>query len=118
MDLDKIEKLGAQVAQQVAALRARRESLQKEMQALSTAGLIEASPYWHKNRYLYLVYPMVNGERRREYVGADTEKTSSALAAIRRAARSKELSARLTALDKQIREATSFLEYFLRVTAQ
>ena len=52
------------------------------MNELKRAGLIYAKPHYRQGRYLYLIYPMKDGERRREYIGADPEKIQEALQAI------------------------------------
>ena len=54
------------------------------MQELKRAGLIYAKPHYRQGKYLYLIYPMKDGERRREYIGADPEKIEVALQAINR----------------------------------
>ena len=41
------------------------------MHELKRAGLIYAKPHYRQGKYLYLIYPMKDGERRREYIGAD-----------------------------------------------
>ena len=54
------------------------------MHELKRAGLIYAKPHYRQGKYLYLIYPMKDGERRREYIGADPEKIKVALQAINR----------------------------------
>lgn len=43
-----------------------------------------AGTYWRDDKYLYIIYPSENGQRKREYIGADPEKVAEALAPIRR----------------------------------
>lgn len=54
------------------------------MNELRRAGLIHAKPHYRQGKYLYLIYPMKDGERRREYIGADPGKIEKALEAVNR----------------------------------
>lgn len=54
------------------------------MHELKRAGLIYAKPHYRQGKYLYLIFPMKDGERRREYIGADPKKIQEALQAINR----------------------------------
>ena len=65
------------------------------MHELKRAGLIYAKPHYRQGKYLYLIYPMKDGERRREYIGADPEKIQEALQAINRVHEYEALSSKL-----------------------
>jgi len=52
---------------------------------IKRAGLIYATEHWREGRYLYLVHPQHDGERKREYVGTDPKKIKAAQDAIARA---------------------------------
>jgi hypothetical protein len=54
------------------------------MKKLQDEGIIRATPHWRQNKYLYLIYPMRKGERRRKYIGADRYKIKEALEAVKR----------------------------------
>lgn len=83
-----------------------RKSIERNMRALKAKGLIYASPHWRDGRYLYLLYPLVNGEpRRREYIGADPERIEAAQQAIERAQQYDTLNQRLSSLDAVINRA-------------
>jgi len=60
-------------------------NIRQEMQGLENAGLKYATPHYRAERYLYLIHPQHDGERIREYVGADPAKITAALDAINRA---------------------------------
>lgn len=83
-----------------------RKSIERNMRALKAKGLIYASPHWRDGRYLYLLYPLVNGKpRRREYIGADPERIEAAQQAIERARQYDTLNQRLSSLDAAISRA-------------
>lgn len=58
--------------------------LQRHLDELERLGVVEAKPHWRDGKYLYLIYPMKDGERKREYIGADQDKIDDALAKIGR----------------------------------
>lgn len=115
-DFTKLDRQLAAIPQRIATLRTLHEALYQEQQALYLAGLIEAHPYWHQGKYLYLIHPMKNGLRKREYIGADPRKLSQALIALRRATRYKKITARLVSLETQIGQAACLLDRFLWLT--
>jgi len=58
--------------------------LQTEATRLQTLNPVNATPHYHKDshgqaRYLYLIHPQVNGERKRKYVGSKPERIAAAL---------------------------------------
>jgi hypothetical protein len=79
--LAKLEKLAAILTH----METINHNTRHEMHALQKAGLKYATPHYRAERYLYLIHPQHNGERIREYVGADPVKIAAALDAINRA---------------------------------
>ncbi len=55
-----------------------RHNNEAEMQRLKEDGLCNASEHWRQGKYLYLIYPSQDGERKREYVGADPARIAEA----------------------------------------
>lgn len=56
------------------------------MAALKRAGLIYAAEHWREGRYLYLIFPMKDGQRPKPaYVGCDPARIAEAQAALARA---------------------------------
>lgn len=51
-------------------LVARYHELGKTIAQLTAAGCIDAKEYWKGGKYLYLLYPMKDGVRRKKYVGS------------------------------------------------
>lgn len=51
---------------------------------LETLGVSDASEYWREGKYLYLISPMNNGHRRRQYIGSNPQKVQEALDSIDR----------------------------------
>lgn len=71
--------------------------LQAELDEIERLGYCDAKPYYRDEKYFYLIYPMKNGERKREYIGSDPEKIQDALDKIERKSRHDEI-------EKQINE--------------
>jgi len=67
------------ISQAVTELEKSIEQLQSEFESLEHKERLDATDYWRKGIYLYLIYPMQNGNRRREYIGSDPEKQKEAL---------------------------------------
>ncbi|MET1077516.1 MAG: PAS domain-containing protein [Pseudomonas sp.] len=115
------EHLGTKVERittQLDSLKALRVNLLDEYQALETCPRVAATPYWHLQRYLYLIRPQREGKRIREYIGSQPERINDALAAVRREQRFQEVSRELQQIEGQIRTATFKLDSFLWELAQ
>ncbi len=69
--------------------------LEAQVHAIEEQGITDATPWWKGGKYLVLVHPQKNGERQREYVGADPSKVQVALCKIENRVRHAELSERL-----------------------
>lgn len=80
----------------------RHAAILSRMKDLEEAGLIYATPYWREEKYLYLIYPMKGGERRREYIGADPDKIKDALEAVKRVEEYDQLSEKLSRLKRSL----------------
>lgn len=64
-----------------------RQRGQDELNTLSAAGICYATPYYRGGKYLYLIHPSKNYQRKREYIGADPDAIAAALESIERAKR-------------------------------
>ena len=115
INLQRLEMNLSVLPKKISTLQARHESLSKQKHALLKTGIIDATPYWHQGKYLYLIYPMKDGKRRREYVGADPRKCAPIMAAVRRAQRHRQIEVRLQHLETQLREAMFLVDRLLWV---
>lgn len=71
---------------QIAKLDATLAAIADRMAALKRAGLIYAAEHWREGRYLYLIFPMRDGQRPKPaYVGCDPARIAEAQAALARA---------------------------------
>lgn len=86
--------------------------METEMSKLEKMGIIEATPYFHQGKYLYMVFPMVRGQRSRRYIGSDRAKIADAHAAVERAKKYRELEAELNNYGRALYEAGSALDRF------
>jgi len=78
-----------EISQDLHALHTHLAALHAQIAALETAGVTPATPHWRKDqhgrpRLLYLLHPSHNGQRKREYIGADPAKQAQALARVQR----------------------------------
>ena len=100
--LDKIEGTIRMLIQQ-------RDELQKKIDHIEQLGWVDAKPHYRNGKYLYLIYPMVDGERRREYIGANSVKIQEALARIDRKEKYWELNKQLGILERYISQVKQSL---------
>ena len=110
------ESLGQKVwriSEQLDSLKSLRVNLLAEFEVLQDSPRIAATPYWHQQRYLYLVRPQKDGKRVREYIGAQPERINEALAAVRREQRYQEVCRELQDIEEKIRTSTFKLDSFL-----
>jgi len=81
-----------------------------EMEKLKRAGLIYAGTWYKAGKYLYLVYPSDgNGDRKRDYIGADEDKITTALAGIERGQKYNQCKARKEALQSKMNRMKQYL---------
>ncbi len=85
------------------------------MHELKSAGLIYAKPHYRQGKYLYLIYPMKDGERRREYIGADPKKIQEALQAINRVHEYEALSHKLARTEGCLSQGQLQLNQLIRI---
>ena len=85
------------------------------MHELKRAGLIYAKPHYRQGKYLYLIYPMKDGERRREYIGADPKKIQEALQAINRVHEYEMLSNKLARTEGCLSQGQLQLNQLIRI---
>ncbi len=115
ISLQRLEMNLSVLPKKISTLHARYEALSKQKHALLEIGIIDAMPYWHQGKYLYLIYPTKDGKRQREYVGADQRKCAPIIAALRRAQRHQQIEAHLQHLETQLREAMFLVDRLLWV---
>lgn len=110
--LAKLEKLAAILSH----METINHNTRQEMQVLQKAGLKYATPHYRAERYLYLIHPQHNGERIREYVGADPAKIAAALDAINRAHQFDRLAEDLKREEARMNEVEYQLDRAIRAT--
>ena len=79
-------------------------TLDQEIMALELEGTSNASAHWRDGKYLYLVYPMENGQRRREYVGNKGDNVENALQRVDRHKRCQQLRRERARVRSNLRE--------------
>lgn len=95
-------KLAESLPELIAGLEDARKATADSMAALKRAGLIYAKTHMRQGKYLYLIYPMQDGERKREYVGTDAKKIEETHAAIERAKEYDALKAQLERIEQRL----------------
>lgn len=85
----------------VSAINSEHERQTALITQLEKAGIIAAAAHYQQGKYLYLIYPMRHGKRKRTYVGADPKKRDEAEAKIANYQKFREHSDALTALELQ-----------------
>lgn len=84
-ELSQLLDLPGEIRSQIEGLLDRRIQLIREIAALEDAGIVEASPYYRDEQYLYLIHPtQPDGSREREYIGNKPEKVQAALSRVER----------------------------------
>lgn len=84
-----------------------------KMLDLEKLGLIRAAPYFHWKKYLYLIYPMQRGKRKRVYVGSDRAKIVQAEAGIERGKEHLVLAQQLRLVERQLANLAEELDLFI-----
>ncbi|MHB8473227.1 MAG: hypothetical protein ACYDC8_10390 [Gammaproteobacteria bacterium] len=113
--LQRLEMNLSVLPKKISTLQTRYEALSKQKHTLLETGIIDATPYWHQGKYLYLIYPTKDGKRQREYVGADQRKCAPIIAALRRAQRYQQIEVRMQQLETHLREAMFLVDRLLWV---
>lgn len=89
------------------------DQIRAEMRELEQLGIINASTHFQQGKYLYVIYPMVRGQRKRVYVGSDRVKIAATEAAIKRGERYRELARQLYLVEHQLANLTEELDLFV-----
>lgn len=84
-----------------------------QMLDLEQFGVIHAATYFQWGKYLYLIYPMKNGKRKRVYVGSDRARVADAEAAVDRGRRHQELAQQLRIVEHQLANLAEKLDSFI-----
>lgn len=103
------------VTRAIASLEKNRQELVGEMVKIERQGMAHASPWWRDGKYLYLVYPMTNGRRKREYIGCDEARIKEALARIERDKEYQKLQKDLEQLGCKIGQTETVLDKFYEI---
>ena len=109
-----LRQLAAQLPRVIDAIEGELKTVSHRMEVLQKAGLIYASEHWRESKYLYLIYPMRDGNRRREYIGADANRITEARAGIGRGKEFDQLSAKLKELNARINNSVAALKEAVR----
>lgn len=104
-----LDKLGDAIRGMYARLDATHQAI-NEVERL---GWADAKPHWRAGKYLYLIYPMVDSERKREYIGVDPEKVADAMDRIERKAEYEKLGSDLASLQSKLSRLRSQLTTLL-----
>lgn len=94
----------------IRSLYSRQAELQNQIDDLNRLGWVDAKSHWRDEKYLYLIHPMKDGERVREYIGADPQKIAEALDRIARKAEIEEVEKK----HSEVSASLSQLIYYLR----
>jgi len=105
----KIEKIPDHIDQ----LKQKKMIRLEEKIILETTDLIYATPYWHQEKYLYLIHPKKDNQRLREYIGTKKEKVEQALNSVKRGKRYLQVCKEIDEINQQLRTATFKLDSFL-----
>jgi hypothetical protein len=79
-----LEHITGMVQEKLSAILEEKRLLTARLRRLESLGMTDATPHYREGKYLYLIHPMVNGERVREYIGADPKRIETALAMVER----------------------------------
>jgi len=79
-------------------------TLDQEIMALELEGTSNASPHWRDGKYLYLIYPTEDGQRRRDYIGNKGNNVENALQRVNRHKRCQQLRRERTRVRSHLRE--------------
>ncbi len=109
-----VRDLAAQLPELILVREHELQNAKERMLTLKAAGLIYAAEHWRKGKYLYLIYPQVNGQRERKYIGADPARIAEAKAGIQRAIEYDQLTAKVKSMESRLSMAQSHLHSMLR----
>ncbi|MGL1932712.1 MAG: hypothetical protein OCC45_13285 [Desulfotalea sp.] len=89
------------------------KNLRTEIAKLTQSGCINAREYWKDDKYLYLLYPMKNGKRKKVYYGNHAPKIKVARQKISNYKKRSELVETLLKLDESIQDLERLSEDLL-----
>lgn len=107
--------LAAQIEKGIERLKTVLDTNRAEMQRLKEDGLCNAAEHWRAGKYLYLIYPSQEGERKREYVGADPERITIARRHRENHARFRQIERENREVEGQLREVKWKMEAVARL---
>jgi hypothetical protein len=109
-----VRELGAQLPELILLQENELQNANERMRSLEAAGLIYATEHWRNGKYLYLIYPQVNGQRERKYIGSNPDRIAEARAGIQRAIEYDGLTAKVKSIESRLSMAQSHLRSVLR----
>ena len=110
---DSLDSKVERIPDHIDQLKQKKVSLLEEKIILESTNLIYATPYWHQEKYLYLIYPKKNNQRQREYIGTKKDKVEQALNSVKRGKRYTQVCKEIDDINQQLRTATFKLDSFL-----
>lgn len=103
----------AAIAEKIETTNGQIEALSEQIENLETAGIANATEYWRDEKYLYLIYPMKAGERRRDYIGSQPAKVQAAIDSIDRFKRYSVLRKEMATLQAELKTVYTRLQRVL-----
>lgn len=94
------------------------DEIRAQMRELEQHGITNGTPYFHQGKYLYMVFPMVCGKRRREYIGSDRAKIAAAEGGVARGHKYRRLEQELIAVERRAAHLAKELDLFLLKTKE
>jgi PAS domain S-box-containing protein len=110
---DSLDSKVERIPDHIDQLKQSKASKLEEKMTLESTTLIYATPYWHQEKYLYLIYPKKNNQRQREYIGTKKAKVEQALNSVKRGKRYTQVCKEIDDINQQLRTATFKLDSFL-----
>lgn len=102
----------------VGRLQQRYDALNAAQQEIAKLPMVDASPYWHADKYLYLIHRTTAGYRPRKYVGNNPERVAEALAEIERFKEHARLESEIQRMKTRMLDCLCRLEMFYSKLAE
>lgn len=96
--------------QRIDEIEAQYKALDAKRKRLETLKMIEGSPYWHGEKYLYVIGRTKGGYRPREYIGNKPENVDAAMQAMERFETHKKTIDEMQELKNQVTAAQFLLQ--------
>lgn len=103
----------AEAGKTLDGLEKRHTELDDERKRLEKLPMSDASPYWHEEKYLYLIHRTVDGFRARKYVGCKPDKVKAALDSITHFQQHETICREEEQLRNRLVDANYFLQQFV-----